>query len=207
VGANLGYFTVLAAAWVGSGGHVYAFEPEPRNFALLEANVALNGLASRVTARRAALADRSGAGQLSLHADNLGDHQLVSQPDAASIEVQVLAGADWFGDRESRLDVVKIDVQGAEHAVVEGLLPLLAASGPRLRILLELTPRALRAAGSSGAELIETLTTLKLPFFIVDHIEHRLAPTTADELATWCANLDAYPDDAGFMNIFLGGAV
>ena len=119
----------------------------------------------------------------------------------------MVAGAGWFAGRETRLDVVKIDVQGAEQVVVEGLLPLLAASGPRLRMLLELTPRALRASGTSGAGLIETLATLHLPFFIVDHIEHQLAPTTADELVTWCNNLDACPDDAGFMNIFLGGAV
>ena len=207
VGANLGYFTVLAAAWVGEAGRVYAFEPEPRNFSLLQSNLALNGYAQRVTTCQAALTDVDGTGQLRLHADNLGDHQLGGAATADSVEVRLLNGANWFADRESRLDVVKIDVQGAEHAVILGLLPLLAASGAKLRILVELTPRSLRNSGTTGAALIETLDALGLPFHIVDHLEHRLAPTTAAELQTWCNNLDAYPDDEGFMNIFLGEAL
>ncbi len=48
-GANIGYFTVLAAASVGAHGHVYAFEPEPRNFQLLRYNVELNGFSSAVS--------------------------------------------------------------------------------------------------------------------------------------------------------------
>ena len=208
VGANLGYFTVLAAAWVGEAGHVYAFEPEPRNFALLESNVALNGLSPQTTLSRTALSENAGSGRLALHPDNLGDHQLVAHADAGNtIPVELVAGVDWFAGKEHRLDVVKIDVQGAEHAVIKGLLPLLAASGAGLHMLVELTPHSLRAAGTSGAELIASLETLQLPFHIVDHMEHRLVPSTARELATWCSNLDAYPEDEGFMNIFLGEAL
>ena len=207
VGANLGYFSILAATWVGSAGCVYAFEPEPENFALLTANLALNGYEGRVHACQAALSDHDGIGHLLLHPDNLGDHQLSAESCASSVEVDLVEGAPWFAGREQRLDVVKIDVQGAEHAVVCGLLPLLAASGPTLRLLVELTPASLRAAGTSGAALIGTLATLELPFYIVDHIEQRLAPTTASALATWCSNLDAYPEDAGFMNIWVGAAV
>ena len=178
VGANLGYFSVLAAAWVGSAGRVYAFEPEPDNFALLAANLALNGYEGRVQACRAALSDHNGRAHLLLHPDNLGDHRLSAEACASSVEVDLVKGATWFAGREQRLDVVKIDVQGAEHAVVCGLLPLLAASGPTLRLLVELTPASLRSAGASGADLIGTLATLELPFYIVDHIEQRLAPTT-----------------------------
>jgi FkbM family methyltransferase len=207
VGANLGYFTVLAAAWVGETGRVYAFEPEPRNAGLLTRNIAMNGVQNRVTACEAALSDHSGMARLYLHPDNLGDHQLHASADRESVEVQLFPGADWFAGRETALDVIKIDVQGAEHAVVQGLLPLLRASGRKLRLLLELTPRSLREAGSSGEELVDTLAGLDLPFAIVDHLEHQLVPTTSDALRTWCNNVDAWPEDAGFMNIFVGPAV
>ena len=63
-GANLGYFSVLAAARVGERGRVYAFEPEPRNFALLEANLALNGYDERALACQAALSEADGRGWL-----------------------------------------------------------------------------------------------------------------------------------------------
>ncbi len=207
-GANIGYFTLLAAARVGAAGRVYAFEPEPRNYALLARNVALNGFEERATLCEAALADAAGEAQLYLSEDNLGDHQL--QPDEAgrqAVTVRLEQGSAWFAGREDALDFVKVDTQGAEHSVITGLLPTLEASGPGLRILLELTPRSLRSAGTSGADLIDTLARLGLPFHIVDHLEHRLVPTSADALATWCNNVDAVPEDAGFMNILLGPAV
>ncbi len=207
-GANIGYFTLLAASRVGPSGRVYAFEPEPRNFALLARNVALNALQDRVTLCEAALAETTGEAQLYLSEDNLGDHQL--QPDEAgrsAVAVRLEQGSHWFAGREAGLDFVKVDTQGAEHAVIKGLLPTLRASGPGLRILLELTPRSLRSAGTSGAALIDTLASLGLPFHIVDHLEHCLVPTSAEELATWCNNVDAVPEDAGFMNILLGATV
>lgn len=208
VGANIGYFSVLAGAWVGDSGHVYAFEPEPDNVQLLHKNIALNGLEGRVECVAAALSDQAGEGTLHLNPDNLGDHQLHDAGGKRdSIPVPLLVGADWFEGRESGLDFVKIDVQGAEHRVVNGLLPLLKASGDGLRILLELTPLSLREAGTRGRALIDTLATLELPFAIVDHIEHQLAPVSAEALATWCDNIDSYPEDAGFMNIFLGRLV
>ena len=75
MGANIGYFTVLSAALVGKEGRVYAFEPEPANFALLQHNLELNGVQQRVTACEAALSDRRGRSRLYLSDDNLGDHQ------------------------------------------------------------------------------------------------------------------------------------
>ena len=51
---------------------------------------------------------------------------------------------------------------------------------------------------------IELLAQLGLMFWIVDHIEHRLVPSTEAELALWCDNVDAVQGDQGFMNIFLG---
>ena len=78
VGANIGYFTVLAAT---TAGKVFAFEPDPENFRLLEANLALNALQRKVTAVPAALAEEDGEGQLYLSEDNLGDHQIYAAGD------------------------------------------------------------------------------------------------------------------------------
>ncbi len=208
VGANLGYFSLLAAVRVGQAGHVYAFEPEPRNYRLLEKNIQLNGFEARITPCEAGLSDAAGSAPLYLSNDNLGDHQLRPDVDGrAAISVRLEEGNAWFTGREERLDFVKVDVQGAEHAVINGLLPLLQASGPTLRLLLELTPLSLRNAGTSGAALIATLSELDLPFHIVDHVEHRLVATDAEALTIWSNNVDSVRGDAGFMNILLGCAV
>ena len=205
-GANIGYFTVVGAACVGATGRVFAFEPEPRNFALLETNIALNALQDRVRAIGAGLSDHCGEARLYLHPDNLGDHQLhAGQVERETVTVPLVIGAELLEER--CLDLVKIDTQGAEHEVVKGLMPALLKSGEGLKMIVELTPSALRRAGSNGAALIDCLETLQLPFAIVDHIEHRLVPIDARDLRQWCTNLDAYPEDEGFMNIFLGSPV
>ena len=207
-GANIGYFTVLAAACVGSAGRVLAFEPEPRNYALLTKNIELNRLSTRVSSWCAALGAAPGRAELHLHPDNLGDHQLhaVAQR-RETIAIDVLNAEALFHAGISRVDFVKIDTQGAESAVIDGLMPLLEASLPQLRLMVELTPFSLRQAGSSGEALIRRLDSLGLPFCIVDHIEHRLVSVSCDELVQWCNNVDAVPEDEGFMNILVGATV
>jgi FkbM family methyltransferase len=208
VGANIGYYPVIAADRVGPGGAILAFEPDPDNFRLLEANLRLNDCGHIVTAFQAGLADAAGAGRLYLSEDNAGDHQIFATGGVRrSVAVALHHGADFLRQRLTRLDLLKVDVQGAEYGVMAGLLPLLLEL-PRLpRIIIELTPLSLRQAGSSGRALIELLATLGQPLWIIDHIEHRQAASNAAELARWCDNVDAVAGDMGFMNILVGPAV
>ncbi len=97
-----------------------------------------------------------------------------------------------------------MDTQGSEYRVMAGLLPLLRELPTCPRIIIELTPLSLRRAGASGRQLIELLAQLGQPFWIVDHVEHRLVESSAAELARWCDEVDAVTGDMGFMNIMLG---
>lgn len=204
VGANLGYFSVLAACAESRVRAVQAFEPAASNVKLLRKNIARND-AVIVEAHPCALGDSTQSMELHLSGDNLGDHQLYGEEGVRNREsVLMVRGDEYLADKVSRIDLLKVDTQGTECSVIRGLLPLLAESGGRLRILLELTPYSLRRAGDSGRALIEALDTLGLPMAIVDHIENRVVPSTAEALATWCDNVDSVAGDEGFMNIFLG---
>ena len=208
VGANIGYYPVIAATVVGADGAVLAFEPEPDNFRLLCANLRLNRCGDQVRAFAAGLADHTHAGQLYLSEDNAGDHQVfAAAAGRRSVPISLYHGSAFLRPRLARMDLLKIDVQGAEFAVMAGLLPLLQTLPRVPRIIIELTPLSLRQAGSSGRALIELLATLGQPLWIIDHIEHRLVPSTPVELAGWCDDVDAVAGDAGFMNILLGPAV
>jgi FkbM family methyltransferase len=205
VGANLGYFSVLAASIVGSAGRVFAFEPDPGNFALLQANSRLNHCESQLSAVQAGLAAADGTGLLFLSEDNFGDHQVFAAgEDRRSVPITLVNGSRFLAGRLQRIDLLKIDVQGAEYAVMDGLMPLLQALPVPPRIILELSPLSLRQGGASGRALIELLGELGQPLLIIDHVEHRLVPSSVSELAQWCDDVDAVSGDAGFMNILIG---
>jgi FkbM family methyltransferase len=205
VGANIGYFSLLAASAIGPDGAVFAFEPDPENHRLLLANAALNGLAGRITAVEAALSDAAGDGQLYLSDDNLGDHQLyASDEQRSSVPIRLCHGSEYLAGRLARIDVLKVDTQGSEFQVMAGLMPLLRQLPHCPRIMIELTPHALRQAGASGRALLELLDTLGQRMWIIDHIEGRVAQSSAQELAVWCDNWDAVPEARGFMNILVG---
>ena len=206
VGANLGYFSLLSALAEAVPAQVHAFEPAADNYALLEANLALNGCADLVRSYRAALSNVNDTGRLRRSDTNLGDHQIYSG-DGERVEesISLLCGADALAEHCDHIDLLKIDTQGSELAVIEGLWSLLTQS-PKLRILIELTPFSLALAGASGRQLVERLALLDLPFHIVDHLEARLVSSDAEALAQWCDNVEDTPRDRGFMNIFVGSA-
>lgn len=206
VGANLGYFSLLSDQCLNGSGAIYAFEPAQDNVALLNANIDANDAGARTHVIAAALGERDEQAVLFRNDANRGDHQIYAgDGERASEAVTVLNGADFFTGRADRIDLLKVDTQGSEYAVLSGLMPLLRQS-PALRLLLELTPYSLRLAGAKGRDLIDLVASLKLPLFIVDHIEHRLVPSDAQALAIWCDNVEATPGDRGFMNIFAGEA-
>jgi FkbM family methyltransferase len=124
VGANHGYFTLLLAEVVGPQGHVFAFEPNPRLFELLERNVRLNGFERRVTLIRAAAAARDGQGTLVVDRRRSGEGSLVLERGAERVALPVaLQRVD--GAVSGPIDFMKVDVEGADYEVLAGAAGLL----------------------------------------------------------------------------------
>lgn len=204
VGANIGYYSVLASSVLGKQGQIFAFEPDPSNFALLKRNLALNNIVGAMPVN-AGLSTENGSGQLYLSETNWGDHQIYSRGESRqSIPVELLKGDDFFKERIDRIDLLKIDTQGAEYHVLSGLEATLRSSLPELRIIIEFWPFGLRKAGSHGHDLLDLLASLRLPFWTIDHVGHALRPCSERELRAWVDVLDANPQDEGFFNLLLG---
>lgn len=138
VGANVGYLTSLAAARAGSGGQVVAYEPHPRVFERLQANVARwerlvrLGRLAPIELHRAAVSDRTGTGELTsgpLFHENMGLASLRADDapaeDAELLAVRVHRLDDVLGAR--RVGLLKIDVEGHEPEVLRGAGRLLEA--------------------------------------------------------------------------------
>ena len=132
VGAQAGYFTVLMADLAGPEGRVHAVEPLPSNVALLTSNVALNGLSARVSVHAVALG-RDDGGEIAVRPAYPGSMNAARVPDGTpdAPRVPTTTLDRLLGDLP-RLDVVKIDAEGAEHAIIEGADTLLARHRPLL---------------------------------------------------------------------------
>jgi FkbM family methyltransferase len=144
VGANVGWYTLLASMVIGDRGHIHAFEPRRPVVDYLKRTVTLNGLDGLVSVHSTGLsneqkaetlawfADSENGGGASLARDDVSP-AMVSQP----IEVRTL---DSLGI--AHVDAIKIDVEGAEPLVLDGGLKTIERDRPI--ILSEILPSQLR---------------------------------------------------------------
>ncbi len=160
VGANLGYHTVIAASRVGAAGRVIAFEPEPNNFELLSRNVRENNF-SNVRLCNIAVADKQGVLTLHISDSNKGKHSLVntsaqSSEYTRSIEVQTRTIDDVMSEQNvTRVDIIKMDIEGAEPLALIGMKKTLTIPG--LTLFVEFSPTALLACKMDPVALLTTL--------------------------------------------------
>jgi FkbM family methyltransferase len=164
IGANIGFFTMNLAAMVGSGGKVYAFEPNPRIADLLERSVAENRFGDRVVVARAAVADQPGRLGLFVGDDslNLSGSYLVKKKLASNAAGKIVEVPVVQLDAEPiqrPVSFIKIDVEGAEPLALRGAKNILREDRPT--ILAELNPSQLaRVAGCSPGEFLAEMEAL-----------------------------------------------
>jgi FkbM family methyltransferase len=127
IGANVGLFTVALAKMVGPSGRILAIEPDPTNARLLKANVKRTG-ASCVTVCQCGAGATQASAKLTRSATNFGDHR-IGPGDAAhseEVEIELKAVDDLVRENNfTRVDFIKLDVQGFEGVVVEGMREVL----------------------------------------------------------------------------------
>jgi FkbM family methyltransferase len=140
VGANIGFFTILCSRLVGPQGRVYAFEPIPQNLVTLRHNIELNGLTNVVIVEKA-LSSSTGTAEMfvspwsafhSLNVDG-ATKQDNHGSEAGEISVETVTLDEFVqGDDVRTPDLLKIDVEGAELIVVEGMRETLRSAQPLL---------------------------------------------------------------------------
>lgn len=195
VGANVGYYTLLASKAVGETGKVIAVEPDPTSFALLERNVQMNA-AKNVTLIRKGLSDRRATGRLYLDSENKGDHRLFLE-DAIKPSVSVeLVPYNEIDASASAPSLIKIDVQGWEAQALSGFPFSSYETMPTL--LMEFWPSGLEAAGSDPLMVLRFVQGLGYSIFEVENSE-RLVERNHPDLIVRSLGLSPLK----FANLFL----
>jgi FkbM family methyltransferase len=172
VGANWGYYTLAAASLVGATGRVVSFEPEPRLFALLSANVAVNHR-HQVSCQPAAVGsrrERVAFSPFSPDGGNWGLSRVVDLGTASaahfeSVSVALDDALDALSIGTVRL--VKIDVEGSEVAVLAGMRRGLA-SGRYQHVMLECHPALLAERGLDETACVKLLVDAGYRLSLID---------------------------------------
>jgi FkbM family methyltransferase len=179
VGASFGYFATLAGSIVGSTGQLIAFEPGPQNQSMLLLNLASNGVEAPEV-HQMALSSEVGFVLYSYSGSNGfispfgGDpHELVNR---SLVRTSTLDAV--IGDR--RVDMIKIDVEGAEGRVLQGAERVLARDHPML--LMEFSPPSLESTSQmSGRDVLTRLASLG---YAIDMVGPERTARSPDEILT-----------------------
>jgi len=186
VGANIGYYTLLAARLVGNEGKVFAFEPEPQNHVLLLRNIELNGYRNVVPVRKA-VSSKTGTADLFLNRETGAHSFLRDRQDIIGVTtVETVSLDEYFKDRELPIGIIKIDVEGAELSVLQGMRNIIRKN-ENLKIFTELFwPASAQKAGFSPQRYWDNLVKFGFKFiYLINDTEQRMELTDLPSLVRY----------------------
>jgi FkbM family methyltransferase len=163
VGAHIGSHSLMASRLVGSSGAVVAIEASPSTFASLRKNLALNRV-TNVRSVNMAASDRRG--RLEFYRgpnQDLGSstmyREVAKQGSQFEAEVEAAPLIEILSATElAQARIIKVDVEGAEEAVLRGLAPGLKACRRDLEIVIEIIPKYLKALNLNAEGVLKILT-------------------------------------------------
>ncbi len=167
VGANVGYYTLLACSLVGPTGSVAAFEANPAVATLARRSLLVNGFRDRATVVGMAVTDAPGTVILHQLNQRQGDSSLFDFSEdqlafagdqATKLEVPATS-LDAFFDKNEPIDLIRMDVEGAEPLVFEGMRRIIERS-PRMKIMLEFFPERIQRSGHQPAKFLESIKAM-----------------------------------------------
>jgi FkbM family methyltransferase len=183
IGANIGYTSCLFARALKPGSKVYSFEPDQANFHMLSEVIRRKKLSERVIPLNSAVGSSDGRIEIWHNEKHCGDHRVATEhfkntlPSSSQIFSSALVSVDGFVKTNHLQDIsfIKIDVQGYELAVCEGMTETLAKF-PGLSICCEYAPESLMELGFDPMQLLNYFRTNRFQVHILTRSSIQLAP-------------------------------
>ncbi len=145
LGANIGYYVLMEAGLVGTAGHIYAIEPLPSNVELLRKNVSLNNLQGMVEVFQMGGSNKTGTEKIyvseksnlsTFYPTNYSESSNITSVVSPTIEVRTTTIPDFVSGRKP-VDFIRMDIEGYEVEVFEGMMPMLKDRNFSPKILFE----------------------------------------------------------------------
>jgi FkbM family methyltransferase len=192
IGANIGYYTTLAASKVGQNGKVFAFEADPNTFENLFHSIEVNGFLDRVTLVNTAVLedDYQSINFYSLekhHGSNsiskFSANSLERLHDSANvINIAATSLDSFFHNQELKIDLIKIDAEGSEPRILRGMKGLIK-DNPDLKIVCEFVPSILISFGEEPDNFLDEIISFGFKLNKIDPYLG-IVPTSRQELLT-----------------------
>jgi FkbM family methyltransferase len=189
IGSNIGYYTLKFSKWVGETGNVYAFEPEPSNFDLLQKNISINNC-QNVTLVQKAVSDKNDSVKMHLIDEHPAGHRIANENDENTISVEQITLDDYFSQKHETIDFIKMDVEGSEPGVIKGMQHLLQKS-QNLKIMIEFAPHLIANYGITPKEFLDLIKSCGFKIYFLDKKKKKMTLIEINEL------LDKFPIDKG----------
>jgi FkbM family methyltransferase len=181
IGAHIGYYTLIFAKLVGERGKVFAFEPEPTNFALLSKNVEINGYRNVILVQKA-VSDKTGRIKLYLCKDSTAIHNIHNLGNGRqSIEIESIRLDDYFKNYDGKIDFIKMDIEGAEGVALQGMSSLLSKNR-NVKIVTEFCPWRFKGTGIDSEEFIRLLIEHEFRLYRINEPEKKIEPANIPEM-------------------------
>ncbi len=174
VGANVGIYSLIAGRRVGPRGKILAVEPTPSTMRALRTTLAINGLSQVVDTHECALGREEGTA--TLYREVTSGHNSLLAPAEGTRTPHVVAVQR--GDElleQTKPSLIKIDVEGWELEVLEGLSRVLKRN-KELSVVIEYSPEHIRRRGLRPAQWLETLHGLALKMWVIEDADVSLRP-------------------------------
>ena len=165
VGSNLGYYSLHAAELVGSSGRVHSFEANPNLHKIIFKNMAINGYLDRTKLYNNAVSDKSDKIMFNCLKNHLGSSRVASfsedflelyMDEVEQIEVESIALDEIPDLIKSKIDIIKIDAEGSEPLIWNGMQKILEKN-PLIKIIAEFAPPSISSIGENPRDFLDRI--------------------------------------------------
>jgi FkbM family methyltransferase len=176
IGANVGYYTLLAASRTGKNNQIFAFEADANTYGLLSKNLEINGFIDKVITINKAVYSDSRKLSFSSFRDHHGSNSVIKFPektiekyrDKVTIsEVNTTSIDEFFEKKIPEIGLIKIDAEGCEPQIFRGMVNLLD-SNPSIKIICEFAQELIMALGEDPEVFLDDLEKQGFSLNVID---------------------------------------